>query len=673
VTGLFGGGYRDGRLGAGDDPTVERRIAVVAVLLCLAFSIFLVRLFQLQIVEGADLRHRSERNFVRTVRLEAPRGEIVDREGRVLVTSRPAFGVGVIPSELRSPGRAFRALSMLLGGDAEELRRRVGKRRGRERFQTVILDGDLSYDRTVQVEAHRYRLPGVVIDRVPRRHYVEESQAAHMLGTIGEIQSQQLQTRKFAGYRAGEIVGQNGLESRFEIHLRGRAGGRNLVVDAAGREIEVRDQVEPVPGGRVVLALDLDLQRAAEQAFLSPHPEPYTTIDRETGEEKLLPAEPDRMGALVALDPRNGDLLALVSLPAYDPNAFAGGIDSETWRQLTSNEWRPLQDRALSGQYPPGSTYKLIVAMAGLEEGELDPEQPVFCPGWYRLGRRTYRCWKRGGHGEVALREAIKLSCDVYFYELGVRLGIDRIGRYARAFGLGRPTGIDLPAEQDGLVPDRDWKQRVRGQPWIKGETVSAAIGQGFNLVTPIQMAVAVAAIANGGRVLEPRVVQRLERWTGEVVEERPPRQRERLPVSEEHLELIRQAMTAVVMEPHGTGGRARVPGLEVAGKTGTSQVVRLELVEGLEDEEIPIRHRDHGWFLAFAPVESPEIALAVLVEHGGSGGSVAAPVAQKVLARFEEKRRARIAEQERLASTLPGSGDSQAGAAAEGVTLAAD
>ncbi|MGH0035220.1 MAG: penicillin-binding protein 2 [Myxococcota bacterium] len=629
------GGFHDGRLGAGDDPGVERRIGLVGALLAVAFVIFAVRLFQLQIIQGADLRNRSERNFVRTVRLLAPRGEIVDRNGRVVATSRPAFGVGVIPSEVQAAGITYEVLGRLLEREPVELASQVGEPRGRERFQAVVLDSDLSYDGLARVESHRYALPGVVTDSVPRRHYPEHDFASHLLGTIGEIQQQQLSKRRFAGYRAGEVVGQRGLERELERHLRGRDGGRNLVVNVAGREVEVLDEVKPEPGGRVVLTLDIDLQRAAEEAFRAPETEP--TLDPETGE--LVPPEPDKMGALVALDPRNGDVLALVSRPAYDPNAFAGGIDSGTWRALMDDEWRPLQDRALSGVYPPGSTYKAVVAAAGLAEGVIDPEEKVLCPGHYRLGRRVYRCWRRGGHGPVNLWEAIRGSCDVYFYELGLRLGIDTIARYARAFGLGQPTGIDLPGEKAGLVPSSEWKERARGEPWIKGETVSAAIGQGYNLTTPLQMAVAYAAIANGGVPVKPRTILRLEDWQGELVEVRSVRLGERVPVDDEHLQLVRDGLTAVVMDPKGTGRRARVPGVNVAGKTGTSQVVRLEHVEGLEDDEIPIRYRDHAWFAAFAPAEDPEIVVVALVEHGGSGGSVAAPVAQKVLARYFEKK----------------------------------
>lgn len=619
------GGAGDGRLSTSGYLGIEGRIGVIAAAIILAFSIFAVRLFQLQIVEGADLRSRSEQNFVRTIRLEAPRGDIVDREGRILATTRPAYRVQVIPNELHSGDVTFRVLGQILGEPPDELASSVGAPTGRKRFQPVLLRGDLGYERFAQVESHRYAMPGVVTNIGPRRDYVEGKLAAHLLGTIGEVGTRQLALPQFSDYRAGEVVGQFGLEAKLESNLRGRAGGRNMVMDVAGREIELLDEIKPVPGGRVVLTLDLDLQRVAEEAFRSQDPE-----------------VPDHMGALVAIDPANGEVLALLSKPAYDPNSFAGGIDSLTWEQLISDPWKPLRNRAVSGQYSPGSTYKSFVAAAGLAEGEITREEEIFCPGFFRLGRRVYRCWKRGGHGDVAMDDALKGSCDVYFYNLGVRLGIDRIARYARGFGFGSPTGVDLGAEKGGLIPSKDWKLRARGEAWIKGETVSAAIGQGYNLVTPIQLAVAYAALANGGRVLRPQLIKRFETWDGEVLKIMTPIERARVPVSREILEVVRDGLVAVVQGEHGTGGRARVLGVNVAGKSGTTQVVSLDLVEDMEPEEIPMRYRDHALFAAFAPAEAPEIAVVALVEHAGAGGgTVAAPIVQKVLARYFEKRRA--------------------------------
>lgn len=610
-------GDRRARLGASDS-TIADRIPLLAALIVLVFGAFLLRLFQLQFIQTDDLRRRSERNYVRTVRLEAPRGDILDRKGRVLATTRPAFAVQVIPNDLRRPERTLRALASLIDQDAAALRATLGSPRGRSRFQPVQLVADLSDDQRARVESHLYALAGVVTDVRPRRLYVEGQLAAHLLGTIGEIQRGQLETRRYADYRQGEVIGQSGVEALMQSELRGRAGGRNLVVNVAGRVEGMLDEIDPVSGGTVTLTLDLDMQRAAEQAFLPD-----------------VIGEPTRMGAVVALDVRNGDVLALASKPSYDPNGFAGGIGAETWKALVEDEWRPLQNRAIAGNYPPGSTYKALLAAAGLEEGIVDPARKVFCPGTFRLGRRTYRCWKEGGHGAVDLHRALVESCDVYFYHLGLELGIDRLAFFARGFGLGRTTGIPLANEQAGLVPTSAWKERRFAEPWMLGETVSASIGQGFNLMTPIQLAVAYAAIANGGRLVKPRLVLRVVDPDGHVSEGPPPEVVGTAPVAPEHLARVRAALEGVVNEPGGTGGRSRVPGVRVAGKTGTAQVVGLEHTDHLDEEEVRLRHRDHAWFVGYAPAEAPEVVVAALVEHGGHGGSAAGPVVQKVLAAY--------------------------------------
>ena len=612
-----------GRLASGVDSSVAARMLPVAGLIVLAFAVFFIRLFQLQVIQGEDLGNRARRNSVHTVRLEAPRGDIVDRFGRELATTRPAFGVQLMPAELRRRDLTFAALASLLDEDAGALSERVGTPQGRRRFQPVRLAKDLPYDARTRVESHLYALPGVFTDMRPRRFYVGGELAAHVLGYIGEIQSAQLETRTFADYRSGEVVGQAGIERRFESNLRGRAGGRNVVVDVAGRIVEVLDEVEATSGRAVMLTLDRDLQQAAEGAF----------------RPDVLGGTPKR-GALVALDPRNGDVLAMVSRPAFDPNGFAGGLDAAAWKQLTDNEARPLQNRALSGQYPPASTYKTIVAAAALEEGVVDPQERVFCPGTFKLGRRTYRCWKRGGHGAVNLHEALVRSCDVYFYQLGLKVGIDRLAFFANGFNLGRRTGIGLGHESSGLIPTRAWKERRFGEVWMKGETVSASIGQGFDLVTPLQLAVAYAAIANGGKLFKPRILLGLEDPDGGFAPGAEPQQLGTVPVSPRHLATLTRALEGVVYETGGTGARVRVPGVRVVGKTGTAQVVRLKVTEGLEDDEIPLKYRDHGWFAAFAPADAPEIVVVALAEHGGHGGSAAGPIAQAVLSRYFEKQK---------------------------------
>jgi penicillin-binding protein 2 len=350
-----------------------------------------------------------------------------------------------MPSEVRGSDLTYRALGQLLEADTSPLRERVEKRRGRDRFQPLLVRADLPYESLARVETHRYALPGVITEVRPRREYLEGDLAAHLLGTLGEVRADQLEKAEFQKYRQGEIVGQTGLEAALEPSLRGSAGGRNVIIDVAGREVERLDEVDPVPGSDVTLSIDLDLQRAAAEAFRSEDPE--------------NPDAPDKLGALVALDPRTGDVLAMISRPAFDPNSFAGGVDAETWHGLTKDENKPLQDRAVAGQYPPGSTYKPFLAAAGLETGVITPMSRVVCPGSFWFGNRSFKCWRKGGHGSVDLHTSLVRSCDVYYYQLGVRLGVDRIASFAKAFNLGH-FGIQLPDEKPGLIPTSDWKLR---------------------------------------------------------------------------------------------------------------------------------------------------------------------------------------------------------------------
>jgi len=606
--------------GSGPDTSLDRLVRLLALALTLAFSIFLLRMVQLQVIESEALALRSAKNSVRTVRLDAPRGDILERDGDVLALTRPAFGVQVIPSELRREEVAYDVLGRLLDDEPDVLRERVGSPRGRARYQPVRLGGDVGFSQYAALRAHLFAMPGVVTDVRARRQYAGGALAAHVLGTLGEVTREQLATRPYAGYRPGDFVGTSGVEKLLEATLRGRNGGRNVVVDVSGREVEEIAEIAPLKGGTVVLTLDVDLQRAARDALANAEP-------------------PVPAGAVVALDPRNGDILALVSYPFFDPNDFAAGIGADLWEGLRSDPWKPLQNRAVAGQYPPGSTYKPLLAAAALEDGILRTGDRFFCPGHFRLGRRTYRCWKREGHGWMDVRDALKYSCDVFFYQVGLKLGIDRLAHYARAFGFGRASGSPFPDERSGLVPTREWKERRIKEPWMDGETVSASIGQGFNLVTPLQLAVAFAALAGDGTVYEPRLMLSLFDRDGALVEQPPARARGRVPVDAKHLTLVREALEAVVMESGGTGGRARVPDARIAGKTGTAQVVALKHTEGLEDDEVPVRHRDHAWFAAFAPADAPEIVVVVLVEHGGGGGAVAAPLAQQVLKAFFAER----------------------------------
>jgi penicillin-binding protein 2 len=609
-------------LGHDRQPIAPGRVRLAVTALLAVFGLFVGRLFQLQLIQGDELRRRSEQNSVRTVRIEAPRGDIVDREGRPLATTRPAFGLEVVPEDVRNPDVTFAVLGQLLEADPAHLEAEAGPRRRSARFKPVRLADDLSPDQLARVEVHRYALAGVTTDVRPRRHYVEGSLAAHVLGSLGEIRGDQLERSEFEDYRSGDVIGQTGVEALYERYLRGQAGGRNVVVDVAGREVDVLEEVRPRPGRRVVLALDLDLQQVAEQAL--------ATIE--------LPRDPDPRGAVVALDARTGDVLAMVSRPAFDPNDFAGRIDTATWKGLTDDPNVPLLNRAIQNQFPPGSTFKPFLAAAALHAGVIDEHTTVFCPGSFWYGGRAYRCWKHAGHGNVDVHAALRSSCDVFFYTIGVKLGIDRLSDFATRLGLGHPTGIGFAHEASGVMPSPEWKHRRFGDRWYPGETVSVSIGQGYDLVTPLQLAVGYAALVNGGRVLRPRLALRVESGDGAVAEEFPPEVRSQVDLGPRTEEAVLRGLEAVVSEPGGTGARARVPGVRVGGKTGTSQVVSLERTHGLAEADIPIRYRDHAWFVAFAPVEAPEIVVAVFVEHGLHGASAAAPVAQKVLQRYFEK-----------------------------------
>jgi penicillin-binding protein 2 len=421
---------------------------------------------------------------------------------------------------------------------------------------------------------------------------------------LGEINEQQLLSGDYPYARTGDLIGKYGVEGNWQNHLTGVSGGRQVEVDAAGRKLKVISKRQPVPGFNLGLTIDRRLQLLADKSLSG------------------------KKGAIVAMNPNTGEILAMASSPAFDPNLFIKGMDQPLWRRLVSSKDYPLQNRAISGQYPPGSTFKIIVALAALEEGIITPEEEIFCPGGYQVGNRYYRCWRKYGHGKVNLHRALVESCDTYFYKVGRELGIDRIFSNARMCGLGIRTGIDLAYEKPGLTPSSQWKMEKRHEPWQQGETVTVAIGQSYTLVTPVQMASMISAIFNGGNLYKPKIVN----WVGKGEKKRSkfiPTQIGKIKYEEEHISLIKNALIGVVNESQGTGGRARHPKVLVAGKTGTAQVITLDAEKELgEEEEIPVQFRDHAWFIAIAPADKPQLALAILIENGGHGGSAAAPIA---------------------------------------------
>ena len=585
------------------------RLWAIGSIVFLVLVVLGVRLWQLQVVDGVRFRDMSEKNRVRLKRVHPPRGLMLDRAGRVVAENRPSFDVVFVPEDAADRQATLQNLAgyvppavWLLNGDSRE----------RSPLEGLVVARDVAWETLATIEAHQFDLPGVTISARLKRFYSDAAfTAAHLLGYVGEISPTELADS--GEYRRGDIVGKRGLEKSWEPLLRGRAGAQQVEVDAAGRELRLMGEVKAQPGHDVSLTLDLHLQQRAEQAM------------------------GDVEGALVVLDVRTGAVLASVSRPTFDPNLFSRGILPDQWNALLDNPLKPLTNRVLQGGYPPGSTLKPMMALAALEAGVVTPDTRVYCSGGLKAGGRTFGCWRRRGHGRLDLTQAIVQSCDVYFYRLGERLGIDTAAEYARRFWLGRDLGLSLEAVR-GLFPDPEWKRRRFNEPWYRGETFNVAIGQGSVVTTPLHMAVATAAIANGGVVYRPAFVQHAIDQDGIVVHRQAPEELTRLNVAETNLSIVRNAMREVVNGVRGTGRAARLPDIEVAGKTGTAQVVGGVLDQ---NESVPRHHRDHAWFIAYAPADRPEIAVACLIEHAGKGGgSVAAPVVRQVLEAYFEKSR---------------------------------
>ena len=594
----------------GENPNIRMALLTAAVVVGLALVVLLGRLWYLQLLRGEHFRLLSENNRIRLVDLAPSRGLIFDAEGRLLADNRPSFTLAVIPEDVGDWATLTRRLHNLVALTPEEIAKARRAAQGAPPFKPVVLRNHLDRHQLALLETFRYELPGVEVLVRYQRAYLAPRLAAHVIGYLGEINKRELQTSNRAVYRMGDWVGRYGLEKSRERVLHGRRGARQVEVDAMGREIKLLKEVPASRGADLTLSINLDLQKAAAKAL------------------------DGRAGAVAALDPRDGKVLCLYSSPTFDPNDFITGMSNKQWKKLAEDPKHPLKDRAISGMYPPGSTYKIITAAAGLAEKAINLTTRFFCAGQMPFGRRYYRCWayKKGGHGYTDIHKAIRESCDVFFYKTGLKLGVDRLAKWARAFGLGRPTGISLPHESPGLVPDSKWKKKRFKEPWQDGETLSLAIGQSFTLVTPLQLARMTAVVANGGMLVTPTLVKTVTPPGGAPVPAPEP-VKARVPIAPEHLDTIAKGLSAVVNEPHGTARRARLPGITVGGKTGTAQVVGLKFEKSFGDEEnVPWKYRSHALFVAYAPVEDPKIAVGVVVEHGGHGGSDAAPVAAAVM-----------------------------------------
>jgi len=584
---------------------IQRRLPLLAAFIILVIVILFIRLWYLQVVKGEYYHEQAESNRIRPVMLRPPRGVIYDRSGRPLVENELVFDISLIPEDAPDLDASIEKLSAIVKITPDEIRKSLEDSTDvRTSYDPVKIREQATWDEVAMVEAHQDDLPGAIVEPEHLRHYPYGGLASHQFGYIGKVSKSQ---RKKEQADIGMLTGQGGLEKIYDKLLRGVAGRRMIQVNASGRKVKDLGIEEPRPGTDIYLTIDLDAQKAAEEGLGS------------------------RAGAVVAMDPNTGEILALASHPTYDPNLFPRGISPKDWVQLMNDPSHPMYNRAIQSVYPPGSTFKIIVALAGLESGVIKLDDKVTCKGFLTSGRHSFRCWKQGGHGAVSFHQALVESCDVYFYTMGERIGWDRVAEYARKLGYGSLTGILLPDEKPGLIPTTEWKKKRTGEAWYPGDTYINSIGQGFVLVSPIQACQMMSAVANGGRFYRPLLLkQTRNRETGEV-DVFSPVHTKSVTLDPNLLQEVRSALAGVVNEPGGTAHAAATPLAMVAGKTGTAQVIAQKVAGRKLSEET----QDHAWFVAFAPVENPKIAVAVVVEHGGHGGSAAAPIAKKVIEEY--------------------------------------
>lgn len=601
-------------------PVVRKRLLLFSVIAAALFLLLALRLWYLQVISYDRYTERSLRNRTRVLTLAAPRGPIYDRTGALLVDNRPAFGISVMRQDVDDRDMLLKRLAVLLETDNAVLQARWERGSRFPIYRPVPLAEDVPREVMERVLEHSTDLPGILVEVRPVRDYLEKGSEAHLIGYLGEVAEEELGQDLFEGLQPGDYVGKLALEKAYESYLRGAKGRKLVEVDVKGKLLKQLDVDPALPGNKIFLTISREVQRAADKAF------------------------GDQSGAAVALDVRNGEVLAVLSRPTFDPALFASGIDSEEWSQLLKDPRHPLQNKVLSGLYSPASTFKMIVALAALREGTTSHRREIDCDGSFTLGEARFRCWKKEGHGLTDLKKALRESCDVWFYQVGLELGIDKLEAAAREFGLGAPVGFPLAGEKSGVIPSRSWKRQRFNRPWYGGETVIASIGQGYVLATPIQLAVMTAALANHGNVLEPQIIQRIEDWQGNVLQQAQPKLVRHIDYSDATWNAVSKGLVAAVNEAHGTGWAAHSDAYRVAGKTGTSQVVRRksdEEEEAEEQEEVPYRFRPHALFVAYAPAQNPEIAVAVVVEHGQHGGSAAGPIAKAMLDAYFNERKA--------------------------------
>ncbi len=628
----------------GEDDVVrshKSRAEALGNLMLLAFAIILARLWYLQIYKGEELYRYSMENRLRKETLLAPRGMIYSRNNELLVHNTPRFDVVIVPQYLRSKKEVLGKLAKILEIEDEEIDKILKRNARQPRYQPVTIKKNISRKEVAVIETENSKMPGVSVMTFISREYQDREVGGHLFGYISEISQSQLpklRERDNYDYKLGDFIGQSGLEEERDLELRGEDGYEFIEVDALGRRkryfganklFEGIEGKPPVPGDNMRLTIDRDMQLTAYKALEG------------------------KVGSVVAIDVRTGEVLTMVSHPSFDPGQFSRGISASYWSSLTGDERNPLRDRTVQEHYSPGSTFKAVTAIAALEEGLIDAKTEVHCPGYFQLGRRRFHCWRKHGHGKVDLIKSLRESCDVYYYKIGTQLDIDVLAKYARALGYGNKSGIALPREIPGLIPTKEWKKKLRGTEWQKGETLSCVIGQSFVLSTPLQLAMSYAAIANGGKVFKPTLVKEVFSNTGQVLRAPESQTISEIKLKPETLALVHEGLRQVVNDPKGTGWWQRGQGLGMAGKSGTSQVISMSAEKlFMKCEEKEYRFRHHAVFAAYAPHDDPQVAVGVVIEHGCSGSSAAGPVAKEVISTYMKKylpeKQAKLAEIQR-------------------------
>ncbi|MCW8881360.1 MAG: penicillin-binding protein 2 [Sedimenticola sp.] len=589
-----------------------RSRAIIAALIVLFLLLLLaLHLAKLQIIDHTHFTTLSRDNRVRVEPLPPTRGLIYDRNGVILAQNLPTHSLEITPERVKNLEKTLEELGQLIPISENDIKRFRRLKSHQRRFESIPIRVQLTDEEVARFAVNRHLFPGVDIHAKLLRDYPKKDVTAHILGYVGRINKKELQIIDNSSYSGTTHIGKNGVEKYYEEALHGEVGLQQVEVNALGRVIRVLENTPPVPGMDLHLTLDSALQEVALRAF---------------GEDN---------GAAVAINPENGDILAMVSKPGFDPNLFVEGISSADYHALQTSEDNPLFNRAIRGQYPPGSTIKPFIGLAGLESGVISATQKKFCPGFFQLPNHShkYRDWKKTGHGSVDLYDAITQSCDVYYYDLALQMGIDKLTEYLAPFGFGEKTGVDITGELGGLLPSREWKKNAKKQPWYPGETLITGIGQGYFLTTPLQLASATATLSSRGKRLQPRIVKAIQRKGDASPIEQPIIPHERVSIqSEANWDTMRDAMLQVTEGLRGTARNIRNENYHIAGKTGTAQVFTIKQEEKYDEDKIDKKMRDHALFMAFAPAEKPKIAVAIIIENGGHGGSVAAPIAKAIM-----------------------------------------